>query len=457
MRILSAKDYGQIGMLVIFISVSMIFIDSGFGNALIQKKTVSGKDYSTAFWLNNIVCSLCYLAIFISAPLIASFYGDSELIILVRVLGINLFIGAAGMVPQTILIKEMKFKPIARISIWSYLISGLIGVFFAYQGAGVWSIVWQILSLYLCRSIFVIWEAKWLPQMTFDKSSFSSLSGFGSRMLLSNLLDQIFLNLHVILVGKFFNPQVGFFTQANKFCLLFFGLFTAPLHTVTMSIMSASENQCWVKQQLFKRFIQMAAFFTFPIVLGVIAIAEPSFKLLFGDKWLPILPLFTWLCASGLLSTIHLINQNALKSNNRTDFLLASNIIRKSFLLVSIIIGMRWGVKGILIAYFFSSMADFFINAFFTWRIIKVSITNQFSYIWRILLNACLMFGVVMLTDKLQIESELLNISVKFSIGISVYLIGAFLFCKENIVEALTVSYTLLSKFFNQSNIVEVK
>ena len=128
MRVLSAKEYGQIGMLVIFMAVSMIFIDSGFGNALIQKKTVSGRDFSTAFWLNNIISSLCYIAIFISAPEIAAFYNDHELILLVRVLGINLFFCALGMVPQTILIKEMKFGSMARFSIWSHLISGLIGV-----------------------------------------------------------------------------------------------------------------------------------------------------------------------------------------------------------------------------------------------------------------------------------------------------------------------------------------
>lgn len=457
MRILSAKEYGQIGMLAIFISVSMILIDSGFCNALIQKKRVSGEDYSTAFWLNNIFCSLCYMAIFLSAPIISSFYNDPELILIVRVLGLNLFISAVGLVPQTILIKEMKFKSIARISICSYLISGLVGVIFAYQGAGVWSIVWQIVSLQLCRSLFVILEANWWPIMTIDKRSFSFLYGFGTRMLISNLLDQIFLNLHVSIVGKYYNYQVGFFSQANKFCLLFFGLFSAPIHTVTMTIMSASENRCEEKQILFKRFIQMAAFFTFPVVLGVIAIAEPSFKLIFGEKWSPIVPLFMWLCASGLLSTIYVINQNVLKSNNRTDILLASNIIRKSFLLISILIGIRWGVKGILIGYFCSSIADFFINGFFTWRIIQVSIANQFSYIWRTLFNACLMFGIVMLTDKFPIESDLLNIVVKSSIGITVYLTGALLFCKENIAEALTVFSILLSKFFNQSTVVEVK
>jgi O-antigen/teichoic acid export membrane protein len=457
MRILSAKEYGQIGILIIFISVSMLLIDSGFGNALIQKRTVTGEDYSTAFWLNNIISSFCYMAIFLSAPLISSFYSDPELILLVRVLGINLFLTAVGMVPQTILIKEMKFKSLARISVWSYVVSGLVGVLCAYQGAGVWSIVWQILSLQLCRSLFAIWDANWLPLMKLNKSSFASLIQFGNKMLISNLLDHIFLNLHVSLVGKYHNAQVGFFSQANKFCLLFFGLFSAPIHTISMTIMSASEDKSEEKRRLFKNFIQMSAFFTFPVVLGVIAIAEPAIKLIFGEKWIPIVPLFMWLCASGLLSTIYVINQNVLKSNNRTDLLLASNIIRKIFLLISILIGIHWGIKGILIAYFCSSIADFFINGFFTCQLIGVSIKTQFSYIWRTLFNSVLMFGIVMSSNNLPVENEILNIGLKSLIGITVYLTGAFLLCKENIAEALTVSSILLSKFFNQSAIVEVK
>ena len=450
MRKISPEAYGQIGMLNIFIAVSMIFIDSGFGNALIQKKDASQKDYSTAFWLNNSFCLICYVVIFFSAPAIATFYNDPELILLVRILGLNLFFCAIGMVPQAMMQKELRFKSLARSTVIANILSGILGIVLAYRNANVWAIVIQMISMYLIRSGLIILETKWLPKFVFDRDSFKSLVGFGSKMLFSNLLDQIFLNVHVAVIGKFFKPQVGHFSQANKFSQLFFGFFATPIHTVSMSTMSIADQSYDEFQRTFRRFLQMAAFMTFPVVLGAIAVAEPGFRLLFTEVWMPVVPMFQWMCASGLLLTIFVINQNVLKSYGRTDLVLASNVIRKSYLLVAIFVGVQWGVKGILIGYFCCSILDFLVNAYFTSRIIRFPISTQFLSIWRSLTLSLMMFGGIIMCGNLPITNGYVLIFLQLSIGIIIYVAGAFLFCRESFSEASNIIRMLLIRIFPQ-------
>jgi O-antigen/teichoic acid export membrane protein len=447
MRILSTKAYGQIGILLIFISVSMILIDLGLRNALIQKKNASIEDFSTAFWLSSIICLFCYSALFLGASTIANFFNEPELRGIVKILGLNLFFCSIGLVPQTILIKKMKYGSLARISIISSLFSGIIGVILAYHGFGVWAIVGQLAAMYLCHSLLSVWEANWLPLIVLDRDSIVSLTGFGNKMLLSNMIDQFFINFHVSIIGKYFNNQVGYLSQANKFQSVINGLFSIPIHTVSFSTMSASNDDSISIQIVFKKFIQMSSFFTFPVILFLIAIAEPSFKILFGEKWAPAAPMFMWLGASNLFSSINAINHNVLKSRNKVGELLVSNAIRKFLLFASIVIGLNWGVIGVLIALFFSSITEFFVNAYFTWRIINVSIMKQCSYIWRIAVNSALMFSTIMLIDKIQISNCISIILLKFTVALIVYSSGAHLICKTNVKEALSYSLGLYSKF----------
>lgn len=450
MRILTSKEYGQIGVLLIFFAVSTILIESGFSNALIQKKIVSVNDLSTAFWYNIFICILCYLAVFFSSSKIALFFGDPELKKISQILGIGLFFNTLGIIPQTILIKSMHFESIAKISFFSCFLSSIIGIIVVYQGLGVWAIVIQNISLSFSRSFFLIFHSKWIPFFVFSKKSFFYLSNFGKKMILSNILDQIFINLHVSIVGRFNSSIVGYYSQANKFSIVLFGIFSAPIHTVTMAIMSAANvNNEENKNLFFQKFIQISAFYTFPLVLGVIATTEPFFELCFSENWLPIIPIFIWFCAGNFFSPISVINQNVLKSNNRPDLLLRSNIIRKSFFIISILIGTNWGIKGILIAYFLSSIMEFFINAHFTSIILNISKIDQILCLWKIILNSLIMFGIVTLINNSLIENNLFEFLVKSITGIISYLLASFTINKENSMEALKVLSILVERLFH--------
>jgi len=195
-RLLLPEDYGLIGMIAIFIAISQTFVDSGMGSGLIQKQNRSTLDYSTVFVFNFIVSSTFYFLLFISAPYIADFYNTPELKLITRIVGINLIINSFALVQRSIIMIALDFKKLAKINIISVILSGIIAVYFAYSGYGVWSLVIQTLISSITSTILLWYFSKWKPSVVFSNKSFKDLFGFGSKLLLAGIYAKTLQNIY---------------------------------------------------------------------------------------------------------------------------------------------------------------------------------------------------------------------------------------------------------------------
>ena len=217
-RLLLPEDYGLIGMILVFISFAQVFIEGGFPTALVRKMDVSKEDYSTVFWFNLIIALFSYILLYFSSPFIAAFFNEPKLVLLTRIVGLNIIVNSFGIIQKTILAKSLNFKSQATINLSSILISGLVGVYFAYNDYGVWALVIQNLSRNLLMSIGYWFNSTWRPLIIFSKESFKALFSFGSKILISSLINAISENLYSIIIGKLYNAKnLGYYTRANQF------------------------------------------------------------------------------------------------------------------------------------------------------------------------------------------------------------------------------------------------
>ena len=213
-RLLMPEDYGVITIVYTLIVISQVFIDGGFATTLIQDKHKSEKDYSTIFTFNVFVSILCYLLLFSIAPLLSEFY-NTDIILPIRVLSLNLILSAFVAIHRIKLTVAVNFKMLAKVNVISAAISGILGVWGAYNGYGVWALIFQYLSNGIVSSFLLIVVLKWKPICFFNPQSFKRLFPFGARLLLANLIDRIYMNLYPIFVGKLFSASsLGYYSRA---------------------------------------------------------------------------------------------------------------------------------------------------------------------------------------------------------------------------------------------------
>lgn len=377
-RLLSPADYGLVGMLTIFIAIAQSFINSGFGTALIQKKNPTREDYSTVFYFNMVVSFFFYGVLFFAAPAIADFYQQPLLIDLTRVVALSFVINAMGLIQFTLLTKKIDFKTQSKVSISAIIISGSVGVFMAFSGFGVWALVAQTLISALARTVLVWIFNDWRPQKVFSLVSFKSLFAFGSRLLAAGLLDTVFKNIYLIVIGKLFNASaLGFFTQAKKIQELPVFSITTIVQRVSFPIFSEVQDDRNQLKQGYQKTIRWSVFLVFPLMMGLAAIAPTFIEVVLTKKWMPSVPYLQLLCFAGMLYPVHALNLNLINVLGRSDLFLRLEIIKKTIISLSIIIGLYWGVMGLVIGSVVTSFIALWINTWYTGRLIEYGTSRQ--------------------------------------------------------------------------------
>lgn len=386
-RLLTPQHYGLIGMLMVFITVSAILIDGGFGSALIQRKEPTNEDYSTIFWINISIATICYLILFSTAQLIADFYNQESLEILIKVLGIMLIIDAFGTVQINILVKQLIFKKITKIKISVAFLSSLAAIIAALCGLGVWSLVIQYIANSTFKSMFLWVGTTWHPSFIFSKDSLKTLFGFGSKLLVAGLISEIYRNFQILIIGKLFPvKEVGYFTQAKQLETVPSNTISAVVNQVTYPVFSQLQDNKGDLVAGISRCVKIVAFFNIPTMVLLAVIAKPLLIMLYSEKWLPSVPYFQWLCIGfGLLLVIHTTNLNALKSVGRSEVVLYLEIIKKILGLSFIFLFVKYGAIGIMWALALNSYIEFFLNGFFTGKYVGYGIWKQMQHIVPIL------------------------------------------------------------------------
>lgn len=431
-RLLLPSDYGLIGMLAIFMALAQTFTDGGLSNALIQKKDRNETDYSTVFYFNIVIGIFLALIFFLCSGIIAEFYLMPKLKLVIQVMSVNLIILAFQVIQKTILTIKIDFKTQAKASLISVIIGGLIGIAMAYKGFGVWALVAQFTIINLFQTSLFWYLEKWRPKLIFSKSSFTRLFGFGSKILLANLIHTIYLNLYTLVIGKRFSAtNLGYYTRAEQFAQFPSSNITGILWRVTYPIMSSIQDENQRLKQVLRQYLRLSAFIVFPLMIGLAAIAEPFIILILTEKWKGIVPILQILSIYYMLYPLNAIHQNLMQVKGRSDLFLRLEIIKKIIGIALLFISLPFGIYVLCSSLIIYAIINFALNTYYGSKLINLDIPTQLKDIARVLLASAFMGAIVYLVNYIDV-SYLLKLVLGVIIGgVSYYLIARIFKMKE--------------------------
>ena len=377
-RILSPAEFGILGMITIFIAISNSIIDSGFSNALIRKTDAKRIDYNTVFLFNLAVSVLFYGILYLSSPAISRFFKEPQLISITRVMGLLLFINAFGIIQRTLLVKRVDFKTQTKVSVIASLGSAIVGIGMALMGYGVWSLVGQQLSRQFLNTLFLWVFNNWRPVFEFSKRSFKELFGFGSKLLLSGLINTVYQNIYYIIIGRFYSAaQLGQYTRAEQFNNAFSSNLTSVVQRVSYPVLSSIQDEPERLRDAYRKVIRSSMLITFACMLGLAATAKPVILLLIGEKWLVAVKFLQIICFSGMLYPLHAINLNILQVKGRSDLFLKLEIIKKILAIGPICLGIFLGIEYMLLGSVFNGFLAYYLNSRYSANLINYSTKEQ--------------------------------------------------------------------------------
>lgn len=370
-RLLSPDDYGLLGIIVIFTTICSSLINGGFTNALIRKKDVSDEDYNTTFIVNLGMSVLLYAVIFFCAPLIAKFFDREELVSLTRVSSVGMIIGALGIVQHTRLTKRIDFKTQTKITLIASLISGALGIVMAVLGFGVWSLVAQNLTSQFLRTILLWLFNHWIPILRFSVKSFKELFGFGWKMMVSNLVDNLWKELYQVVVGRYYSPAtLGQYTRAKHFSQLFSSNITTVIQRVSFPVLSGIQDDRGRMVSAYRRLIKMSMFITANCMFLLGAVSEPLIYCLIGPKWHEAATYLPMICIASSLYPLHAINLNMLQVQGRSDLFLGLEIIKKTIAIGPLVVGAVVGIMPMLYTNLLVGIIAFFLNSYYSGKLL---------------------------------------------------------------------------------------
>jgi O-antigen/teichoic acid export membrane protein len=424
-RVLLPEEFGLIGMLAIFMSVGNVLINAGLTTSLIRTETPDQRDYSTVFFINLTGSCIVYLIIFFSAPLIAYFFRQPALIAISRVYTLAFIVNAFSGVQLTRLTKQMDFKTQLTIQLPSLVISSLLGVSLAYFGYGVWSLVWMYLCQALLSALQLWFRTGWRPDFIFDKERFTKHFNFGYKLMLSGLIDALYNNAYNIIIGRIYPAaQLGYYARAMSMRQLPVQNLASALNKVTFPVFSSIQQDNERLKSAYKKIMQQVVFWTTPslVVLGILA--KPLFVLLFTDKWLPAVPYFQILCIPGILYPLQAYNLNILNVKGRSDLFFKLELVKRAFVTIGIIISIPFGIYGLLYFQIISSLFGYFVNSWYSGKMIKYGVKDQLRDIMPIILLSLIIGVFVWFIDSRILVPINCNDFGRVSIGIMIYFIA---------------------------------
>lgn len=448
-RILTPEIFGLVGMLAIFMQVSQALVVAGFNEALIQKKDTDEEDYSSVFWINLIVSMLLYAVLFFAAPFISDFYNQPILTQLTRVAALIFIINAFSYVQDARLRKQMRFKTLTIIHLPAVVIAGTVSIVMAVMGFGVWSLL--VLEL-IARFIYAIqiWiYTKWKPLFVFNWAKAKGLFSFGGKLMLSSILDKIYTNIYLVIIGKFFPlSSVGFYQTAGKVVLTPSTTLSNAVNNVAFPTFSLIQDDNKRLKAGYKKIIKQLLFWVCPAFILAAVLAVPLFRFVFTEKWLPAVPYFRILCIVGILYPLNAYNLNIVNVKGRSDLFLKLEIIKKVFTTIGIIVAIPYGIWALLFIQAISSIFAYFINSYYSGQFIQYDLFEQIKDITPTVLLSIGVGGVTFLMDQALAEyPDFLRILLGFGTGGGLYLLAAKYL---KFTSYLDIRYVFQTKFSNR-------
>lgn len=379
-RFLVPADFGLVAMMAVFLAVATSLMDSGLRQALIRLQNAEQVDFSTAFYANLCLGLLAYIVLFAVAPLISAFYEEPRLTILIRVSALGVLINAFQVVQVALLSRAINFKLQLQASIPAGIMSGIVAVFMAYAGFGVWALVVQMLLAAFVTTVLLWIFHGWRPTLSFSFRSLGSMYNFGYKLFLSGLLETVFQNLYVIVIAKLFTATVaGHYFFAKKITEVIINQLVGSIQRVTYPALSTLQNDHIRLKNGYRKVISVTTFLLFPSMLLLAALAESLFSFLLPDKWAPAAVYLQLMCIAGVMYPLHAINLNILQVKGRSDLFLYLEIIKKVMAVIILFISYRYGVIGILIGQIIGSIIAYIPNSYFSAKLINYPVREQMA------------------------------------------------------------------------------
>lgn len=428
-RWLGPDDFGLIGMVAIFIAIGSSITDSGLSSSLIRTKNADEQDFSTVFILNLVFSIVVYLIFFLSAPYIADFFNQPLLKNIVRVYCFSFIISGFSAVQLARLNANMQFKKIAAYNIPGVIGSTIIGLLLGYFGFGVWAIVWMTLSNQLIKSIVLWFSIRWRPKMEFSKEKARFHYTFGYKLMLSGLLNTIFQYIYNIVIGKYYTVKdLGFYERSKSLNDYPVTTITSVVSKVTYPLLSSVKEDKEKLSSIYKKILGLAFFVTAPLMFGLLAIAYPLFELILGKEWLGAVPYFQILCLAGMFYPIHAFNLNVFQVYGRSDLFLKIEIIKKTIIILGVVIGMQFGIMGLVWSSVITNYMALYVNTYYSADMINYKGFDQFKDLIPTFILGGIMYFIIDLSLKYNSDFPII---IQLIMGI---LIGTFFYLTTNLI-----------------------
>lgn len=421
-RILTPADYELVNMIYIFTVLGTVLLDGGFGQAIIQRKSLTDGDISSVFYINLAMSLIIYIVLYNCAHFIADFYSQPSLVEISRVVFITIPINALSVIQHTLLTKELKVKELTYVSILSSLISGCVGIILAYNHYGVWALVFQSVSYQFVRSIALWRFSTWRPILQFNITFIKDIWGFSMNLLGVFTLASIFQNIYTLMIGRLYNVnEVGYYNQAFRVQSVAVAAIMSSVQRVTFPTFSKFQDNLDELRNVYKRVTIIMMSIYFPLMLCLVIIGKDLFHVLLTDKWLPSVPMFCILCVAESLFPLNNMNSAILKAVGKGREYFILNIVNYIILSISILLTFKFSIIILLVGYAVSAFVRSLISMIVCGRVINYSLINQVADLLPIIFITSITCGVVYATTLLSIQ-PILRLIISVLVGTTVFI-----------------------------------
>lgn len=423
-RILSPEDYGQIALITVFTTIMQVFVDSGLGTALIQKKDADDLDFSSVFYFNFVICLILYAVMFVAAPFIAGFYNNSSLTPIIRVISLTIVISGVKGIQQSYVSRNMLFKRFFYSTLSGTVFSAFLGIALAYAGFGVWAIVAQQLSNTTIDTLILWLTVKWRPKKKFSWERLTGLLSFGWKMLASGLLDTVYNNIRSLIIGRMYSSSdLAFYNQGKQFPNVIVSNINTSIDSILLPAMANVQDEWERVKSMTRRSIKTSTYIMAPLMMGLAFCAEPIVSLVLTDKWLPCVPFLRIFCITYMFYPIHTANLNAIKAMGRSDLFLKLEIAKKIVGIALLLSTMWFGVMAMAYSLLVSSVLSQIINSWPNRKLLNYRYLDQLKDILPGIVLAIFMGCCVNLVGLLHL-SNTVTLLIQIPMGAAIY-IGA--------------------------------
>lgn len=441
-RLLQPSDFGLIALVLVVLNILQTINEVGFSTALMHKLNRDELDYSTTFFMNVFLGIVLYGVLFILAPYFATFFEQPQLTHLARLVGLNLIISSFIVVQRTKLFISVDFKTLAKASLIAAIISGIVGIYLAYKGFGIISLVYQSLLNNTINTLFIWFICSWRPNLQFSYNRFIRLFNFAYKLILARIINAIFQEAYSAVIGKVYSPaQLGFFNRANSFVQLSSNNITGIVQRVSTPILCEAQNDKQKMANILTKFITTTAFIVYPLLFGLFVLAEPIISVLITDKWLPASWILQVLCPVGLLYVISTFNRNIFNATGRTDWALKTEIIKKIMFVFVIVFAMFFGFFILVLSQVLIAIIEVLIDSFYTEKQIGLTLLQQALSVSGVFF-ASLTMAVMVWLSTYYVDQNIVKLLVGIPVGVITYLIICWLFDVIGIRTEKYISYS---------------